>query len=940
MKFLQKTLGKGFGPDMPLVSVRDIVVFPGMVVPVFATRRFTVEAIQAAMASDRRIFLVTQKTLSQEPREEDFLTVGCVGVILQMIKLPDETVRILVEGQARAAITTYTQRDTYFRVEAKRLKSSDALSTTILSLMRTIEDDFKVYVSMNKKVPPEVVRSIERATDSPNGLIDLVCAHIPFKFELKAEILSTTDTEKRLKLLAETLFRENEILALQQKISGRVRKRIEKGNREYFLREQIKEINRELGQETDDLTGVKELEEKLNAKNLPEEAKAKVFKELRRLEKLQIFSPEAGILRTYAEWFIDLPWNEKTDDIRDIEKATRIMDEDHYGLRKPKDRILDFIAVRQLKDTVKGPILCLVGPPGTGKTSLGKSVARCLGRHFVRMSLGGVRDEAEIRGHRKTYVGALPGKILQSMRKSGSVNPVFLLDEIDKMSNDFRGDPASALLEVLDPEQNSVFMDHYLEVSYDLSKVMFITTANSLHAIPYPLRDRMEVIEIPGYTEYEKMKIAEGFLLPKQIAENGLAWARVHFRRDALREIIHSYTMESGVRGLEREIAHVIRKIAREAVRKGYAPGKQESSPVSQASPPSGDGGADIPAAAKPEDAGIPGVAALGGEGEKQEAADPDVSLKSEADSPESSPAAQDSGPEDTAPPPAPENTAHAALRGGDTKPSLDAVPAPDYAALPRDDGARLSPDSGAALTGISALAPLDTASSSSASSTYPQGDSFSVTITAKTVFRYLGNPPYKKGGRLYKGSWVGLAYGLAWTEAGGTLLPVEAAVFEGPTGLILTGSLGDVMKESALTAFSYLKSQADKFKLSPDFYRGKDIHIHAPEGAIPKDGPSAGITMTAAMLSSLSGLTVNPGFAMTGEITLAGRILPVGGIKEKVLAAHRSGIERILLPKENDKDIDEIPKEVTSAVEFFFADTILDALRILFPPELFRAGN
>jgi ATP-dependent Lon protease len=564
-----------------------------------------------------------------------------------------------------------------------------------------------------------------------------------------------------------------------------------------------------LGQEPEDPTGVKELEAKVKEKNLPLEAHEKVLKELHRLEKLQVFSPEAGILRTYAEWFIDLPWNEKTEDNRDIEAASRVMDEDHYGLAKPKDRILDFIAVRQLKEKVKGPILCLVGPPGTGKTSLAQSVARCLGRNFVRMSLGGVRDEAEIRGHRKTYVGALPGKILQSMRKSASKNPVFLLDEIDKMSSDFRGDPASALLEVLDPEQNSTFMDHYLEVSYDLSDVMFITTANSLHNIPYALRDRMEVIEIPGYTEYEKLKIAEGFLLPRQITENGLDWAGINFRSDAVREIIHSYTMESGVRGLEREIAHVIRKIAREAVHKGCTP----------------------PPAAAPETA----------ERETEASA--------------------------------------------------------EQAAASR---------------------------------------SFSVTVTAKSIHRYLGNPKFKRS-RLYTGSWVGLAYGLAWTEMGGTMLPVEAAVFEGPAGLILTGHLGDVMKESALTAFSYLKSQAGSFKLSPDFSRGKDIHIHVPEGAIPKDGPSAGITLTAAMLSALSGVTVNPGFAMTGEITLAGRVLPVGGIKEKVLAAHRNGIMRILLPKENTDDLDELPQEVTRAAEFFFAETILEALKILFPKELFR---
>jgi ATP-dependent Lon protease len=795
-----------------------------MVAPVFASGGFTRAAIDAAMAEDRRIFLAPQKNLNSQPKEEDLHTTGCIGCIMQSIRLPDESIRVLVEGRDRAVITTYTQREGYFRVEAKKIRSAEEISPLIKSLMRTVGESFKTYAALNKKIPADAVAAVERVDRQPNRLVDLVCSHVPFKLDKRTELLAEADIERRLHLLAGEISCEIEILELQQKISLKVKKRMEKNQREFFLHEQIKEINKELGQEPEDPTGVRELETKIKEKNLPLEAHEKVLKEVHRLEKLQIFSPEAGILRTYAEWFIDLPWNEKTEDNRDIEAASRIMDEDHYGLKKPKDRILDFIAVRQLKEKVKGPILCLAGPPGTGKTSLGRSVARCLGRNFVRMSLGGVRDEAEIRGHRKTYVGALPGKILQSMRKSTSRNPVFLLDEIDKMSSDFRGDPASALLEVLDPQQNSSFMDHYLEVSYDLSDVMFITTANSLHKIPYALRDRMEVIEIPGYTEYEKLKIAEGFLLPRQIAENGLAWANIRFKAEAIREIIHSYTMESGVRGLEREIAHVIRKIAREAVSKGRLP----------------------PAA-------FDGRQVLPGE----------------------SPAAAASGQTEN--------------------------PVPQAAEEP-------SP-----------------------------AEAFSVTLGAKSVHRYLGNPKFKRD-KLYQGSWVGLAYGLAWTELGGTLLPVEAAVFDGPTGLILTGHLGDVMKESALTAFSYLKSHAGAFKLSPDFYQGKDIHVHVPEGAIPKDGPSAGVTITAAVLSALSGITVGPGFAMTGEITLAGRVLPVGGIKEKVLAAHRNGMKSVLLPGENADDLEELPKEVTSATRFFFAQTILEALKILFPAELFRA--
>jgi ATP-dependent Lon protease len=865
MKLFDMAMGRASSPDMPLVPLKDVVVFPGMVVPVFASGGFTRAAIDAAMGEDRRIFLAPQKNLVSQPKEEDIYTTGCIGCIMQSIRLPDESIRVLVEGRERAVITTYTQREGYFRVEAKKIRGAEEMSPLIRSFLRTIVESFKTYASLNKKIPADVVSAVERAEELPNRLADLICSHVPFRFVKKTQLLAEADLEQRLRLLADGLFGEIEILELQQKISLKVKNRMEKNQREFFLHEQIKEINKELGQEPEDPTGVKELEAKIKEKNLPPEAHEKVMREVRRLEKLQIFSPEAGILRTYAEWFIDLPWNEKTEDNRDIEAASRVMDEDHYGLKKPKDRILDFIAVRQLKEKVKGPILCLVGPPGTGKTSLGRSVARCLGRNFVRMSLGGVRDEAEIRGHRKTYVGALPGKILQSMRKSASRNPVFLLDEIDKMSSDFRGDPASALLEVLDPQQNSSFMDHYLEVSYDLSDVMFITTANSLHNIPYALRDRMEVIEIPGYTEYEKLKIAEGFLLPRQIAENGLAWASIRFKAEAIREIIHSYTMESGVRGLEREIAHVIRKIAREAVRKGCLP---------------------QPAAEEPR--GLSG-----------------------------------------------ESPAAAALPHGAVPAGQD-CPSPPYAAglLQHTDegpppGADSSPPEGEPSGGPAA-------ERTQIESAHPPAEAFSVTLGAKSVRRYLGNPKFKRD-KLYRGSWIGLAYGLAWTELGGTLLPVEAAVFGGPTGLILTGHLGDVMKESALTAFSYLKSHADAFKLSSDFYQGKDIHVHVPEGAIPKDGPSAGVTITAAVLSALSGITVGPGFAMTGEITLAGRVLPVGGIKEKVLAAHRNGITRVLLPKENADDLDELPKEVTSSTRFFFAQTILEALKILFPPELFR---
>jgi ATP-dependent Lon protease len=610
---------------------------------------------------------------------------------------------------------------------------------------------------------------------------------------------------------------ETQVLEIEQKITSKVRKKIQKTQKEYFLQEQLKEIHKELGSDKEDPTGAKDLETKLKNKNLPEEVHQKCEKELKRLSRMQSISPESAVLRTYLEWIVDLPWTESTKEIRDIEYARKILDEDHYDLKKVKERVLDFIAVRLLnRDHTKGPILCFVGPPGTGKTSLGKSVARALGRNFVRISLGGVRDEAEIRGHRKTYVGALPGKILQSMRKAGSRNPVFLLDEVDKMSSDFRGDPASALLEVLDPEQNSTFMDHYLEVQYDLSHVMFITTANSVHNIPYPLRDRMEIIHIPGYSEFEKLKIAQAFLIPKQIEENGLGWAKISFQEAAILKIIQNYTMESGVRNLERQIATVLRKIARQAVKKG------------------------LPA---------------------ENAADsrPEESSKTEAK--EAEPQAEETGEKAQA----------------------------------------------------------------------KQAKRFSITVTPKRISTFLGNESYQEK-MLDPTEKPGLVYGLAWTELGGRLLPVEVALLEGKGELILTGSLGEVMKESAQTALSFLRAHADELKIEPDFSKDRDIHIHVPEGSIPKDGPSAGVTISAALLSALRGKAVQKGYAMTGEITLTGRLLPIGGIKEKVLAAHRNRMTDVLMPEMNRKDIDELPREVRTTMNFHLAETILDALLILFP--------
>lgn len=780
--------------ELPLVPMKEIVVFPHMVVPFFAGRPGSIKAIETAMQSDRIVFLACQRTTAEDPSEEDIHVVGCSAKIIQILKLPDETIRVLAEGVARGAIQKISKRKELFYASLRFYDYSTEITPEIAALMATVQESYRRYALFNKKVPQDSVSLADKA-EHPHKLADIVSSQLSIKTDKKIELLAQEEAVPRLENLAIILETENEILSLQNKINVKVKKRLEKNQREYYLNEQLKEINRELGKEDLDSSGVKEFKERLEEKQFPQEVREKVEKELNRLGKLQPMSPESGILRTYLEWLFDLPWQNRTMDNKDIKLAAKILDEDHFDMEKPKERVLDFIAVRQLRDTIKGPILCFVGPPGTGKTSLGKSVARALGRSFVRISLGGVRDEAEIRGHRKTYVGALPGKILQSMKKAGTVNPVFLLDEVDKISSDYRGDPASALLEVLDPEQNKAFVDHYLEVPYDLSNVMFITTANSIHTIPYPLRDRMEIIEVPGYTEYEKLRIAMDFIIPKQLEENGLSWASIRFAEKAVLEIIRGYTMESGVRNLEREIARVIRKIAREAVKKGYAEENRE---------------------------------------------------------------------------------------------------------------------------------------------TLIQKKPYSKNVSLRSLGTYLGKRKYQRD-LIYKENRPGLVYGLAWTEQGGTLMPIEVAVLEGNGELILTGNLGDVMKESAKASLSFIRSQSRKFSLSADFYKKNDIHIHVPEGAIPKDGPSAGITITAAILSALLGVSVNSGFAMTGEITLTGRVLAIGGVKEKVLAAHRNSMQKVLMPEANKKDVEELPREVTTALEFIFADSILKALPHLFPPEVFQ---
>ena len=766
--------------ELPLVALKDLVVLPFMVSPFFTGRAGTINALEAAMTSDRRVFIACQLKDSEDPGIDDIFHTGTIAHILQILKLPDGTVRVLVEGKQRAIVKKLKQERNYTYAQLTPLEINTEPADDLIPIMAAVLKSFTKYCSLKKTVAKDALKGAEKA-EYPDKLADIVLANLQIKKELKLEVIAILDTKERLDALAVLIEAEIEMLNLQSNIHSRVRKKMEKNQKEYFLNEQIKEINKELGREKDDSQEIDEYVQTIEAKQAPTEIIEKAKKEGNRLSKLQPMSPESGVLRTYLEWLADLPWGIRTQDNKDLTRAAQILDEDHYNMKKPKDRILDYIAVQQLKEKMKAPILCFVGPPGTGKTSLGKSVARALDRKFVRISLGGVRDEAEIRGHRKTYVGALPGKILQSVKKAASSNPVFLLDEIDKMSSDFKGDPASALLEVLDPEQNSTFVDHYLEVPYDLSGIMFITTANSIHNIPYPLRDRMEIIEIPGYTDLEKLRIAEDFIIPKQKEENGLAETGIDIQKSAILKIIHNYTMESGVRNLERQIAAILRKTAREALTKGVA---------------------------------------------------------------------------------------------------LDA--------------------------------------------------GYKRVITARSLKKLLGKEIHQDD-LVYKEQRPGLVHGLAWTELGGTLLPVEAALIEGKGELTLTGSLGDVMKESARTALSFIRSSYETFGLKKNFYEEKSIHIHVPEGAIPKDGPSAGITITAALLSIFKNKPVRKSTAMTGEITLTGRILPIGGLKEKTLAAYRNKMTDVLLPEGNRKDYDELPSEVTTALDFHFVSTAEEAYNFLF---------
>ncbi|MGB4304500.1 MAG: endopeptidase La [Syntrophomonadaceae bacterium] len=748
---------------IPMLPLRGVLVFPYTVIHLDVGRKKSISAIEEAMMDTKEIFLATQKEAqTDEPEIEDIYTAGTVAEIKQILKMPGGTMRVLVEGLHRAKITRFISSEPYMQVEIEEYKEDNEPKTPELdALMRTLISELEQYVRLSKKIPPETVVSV-MAIEEPGRLADVIASHLSLRIQEKQKVLEARDVAHRLELLCEMLATEMEVLELERKINIRVRKQMEKTQKEYYLREQMKAIQKELGDKDERVAEVEELKERINKAKLPKEAYEKAYKELERLEKMPPMVAEAVVVRNYLDWLLSLPWSVETKDRLDLKVAERILDEDHYGLEKPKERILEYLAIRKLAKKMKGPILCLVGPPGVGKTSLGKSVARSLNRKFVRMSLGGIRDEAEIRGHRRTYVGSMPGRVLQGMKQAGSKNPVFLLDEIDKMTMDFRGDPASALLEVLDPEQNSTFSDHYLETAFDLSKVMFITTANSTYNIPKPLLDRMEVIEISGYTEEDKVHIALDYLIPKQVKEHGLSEHNITFSEGAVRKIIREYTREAGVRNLEREIASVCRKVARQVV----------------------------------ED----------------------------------------------------KNTM--------------------------------------------------------------------VTVTAGNLGKYLGVQRYRYG-VAERENQIGVATGLAWTEVGGDILSIEVALLKGKGNLTLTGKLGDVMKESAQAALTYVRSRAEELGIPEDVRQEHDIHLHVPEGAIPKDGPSAGITIAVALASAMSGKLVRKDVAMTGEITLRGRVLPIGGLKEKVLAAHRAGIHTVIMPMDNQKDLADIPPNVKRKMMF-----------------------
>jgi len=759
------------GALYPVLPLRDIVVFPHMIVPLFVGREKSVRALEDVMKDDKQILLVTQKNAAQDdPTTSDIYIVGTVGTVLQLLKLPDGTVKVLVEGGQRARIQRFAENDLFFQAFAETIGESSGAQQETEALARTVVSQFEQYIKLNKKIPPEVLVSINQIED-PGKLADTVASHLSLKIPEKQELLETAAISERLEKVFGYMEGEIGVLQVEKRIRNRVKRQMEKTQREYYLNEQLKAIQKELGEGEDGRDEMSELEDKINKTKFSKEARDKAMAELKKLKSMSPMSAEATVVRNYLDWLLSVPWHNRTKIKRDIKGAEKVLNADHFGLEKVKERILEYLAVQQRMKKMKGPILCLVGAPGVGKTSLGKSVARATGRNFVRMSLGGVRDEAEIRGHRRTYIGSMPGKVLQGMKKAKSSNPLFLLDEVDKLGADWRGDPSSALLEVLDPEQNSTFNDHYLEVDYDLSDVMFVTTANTLR-IPQPLMDRMEIIRIPGYTEDEKVEIARRHLIPKQMSAHGLKKNEWSISDDAVRDIIRYYTREAGVRNLEREIANLTRKAIKDILMK---------------------------------------------KGER-------------------------------------------------------------------------------------------------------------VVVTRRNLEKYAGVRRFRFG-EAESEDMVGITTGLAWTEVGGELLTIEAVTLPGKGRVTATGKLGDVMKESVQAAESFVKSRSYAFGIKPTVFEKKDIHVHVPEGATPKDGPSAGVAMVTSIVSVLTGIPVKRDIAMTGEITLRGRVLPIGGLKEKLLAALRGGLKTVLIPRENEKDLAEIPDNVKRGLKIIPVGTVDELL-------------
>ena len=769
---------------LPLLPLRDIVIFPHMVAPLFVGRPKSVAALSNAMdTADKHIFLATQnKAGIDNPTEKDIHQVGVIGTVLQLLRLPDGTVKALVEGKERARIQRFIRADDFFQVDLVPIPEAMGSAANVEALARSINERFAAYAKLNKSISKDLVSKVGNITDHAK-LADTVASHFSFKIEDKQRLLESTPLERRLNLLLELINLEMEVYRMDQRIKGRVKEQMEKTQKNYYLNEQMRAIRKEMGAEDEAADELQDLEKRIKRKRLPRDAAAKVRQEFKKLKLMTPMSAEATVVRNYIEWIISLPWFDRSRVRIDINQAETILDEDHYGLKKPKERILEYLAVQALVKKIRGPILCLVGPPGVGKTSLARSVARATSRRFIRLSLGGVRDEAEIRGHRRTYIGAMPGKIIQSLKKAGTNNPVFCLDEVDKMSMDFRGDPSAALLEVLDPEQNFAFNDHYLDLDYDLSEIMFITTANTLPDIPLPLQDRMEIIRLPGYTEHEKYKIAKEFLIPKQIKLNGLTHEQITISKQAVYTIINRYTREAGVRNLEREISAICRKVARKIVK------------------------------------------------------DKDLKI---------------------------------------------------------------------------------------------------IRVTGNAIGKYLG-PPRFRSTEIEDKDQVGMVTGMAWTQVGGELLFVETLTMPGRGRVTVTGKLGDVMKESAQAAVSFVRSRAELLGIDVKFYRKLDLHIHIPEGAIPKDGPSAGTAMCTALVSALTNRAARRDVAMTGELTLRGRVLPIGGLKEKIIAAHRGGIKKNIIPKENEKDLRDIPKSISNQLEFVTVehmDEVLPHALVLAPGE------